>query len=103
MFISLVRRSASRLAQAGRLVGYGLPLVVVAVLLAASARAQEASAGPTAENYRQVIRTCKADYAKFCDATSATTASGRDQAICLKYQKQDLSLPCRTAVNAVSR
>jgi hypothetical protein len=88
---------------AGAFVRYGLASMVTTLALASAAAGQDAPKAPTDKDYRQVVRTCKADYAKFCDTAPTASASGRDQAICLKYQKQDLSLPCRTAVNAVSR
>lgn len=83
-------------------------LIVMAALGAVPAAAQEKPAAPpTAEAYRQVTRACRAEYASFCQSQSAVPVpapvSGRDQAICLKYHRQDLSLSCRNAVNAVSR
>jgi hypothetical protein len=50
-----------------------------------------------------VTRACKAENTAYCAARPGQSASGRDQVICLKYHRQDLSLQCRKAVSAVAR
>ncbi len=50
-----------------------------------------------------VTGACVADYARFCPGAEDRLASGREQALCLKYFKPDLSLGCRRAVTAFFR
>ena len=51
---------------------------------------------------RQVTTLCQPELARFCPELPPN-AIPRNQAICLKSYKTNLSLPCRHAVNAVTR
>ncbi len=50
-----------------------------------------------------VTGSCVADYLRFCPSAGDGPASGREEALCLKYFKPDLSLGCRRAVTAFFR
>jgi hypothetical protein len=69
----------------------------------ATAAAQDV-ASPAAKNaaYREMRMTCSADTARFCPAIGHVTATPRDQAMCLKTYRVDLSLACRKALAAVN-
>jgi hypothetical protein len=102
MFMSTAWRAVVQPGLVASRVWGAAALLLATLALAPPAAAQEPPATPTAQDYAQVTRACKTDYARFCEAKSDLPATGRDQAICLKYHRQDLSLPCRTAVSAVS-
>jgi hypothetical protein len=51
---------------------------------------------------RRVTTSCQPELARFCPALEPS-AIPRNQAICLKSYKTNLSLGCRHAVNAVTR
>ena len=102
MFMSTLRPAAVQPVQPSHRMRATAVLLLAVLAMAMPAAAQEQAEPPTAENYLQVTRACKTDFARFCDAKSDLPTTGRDQAICLKFHKQDLSLPCRTAVSAVS-
>jgi hypothetical protein len=50
-----------------------------------------------------IVTACTVDYPKFCPNPGNTVVSGRDQFICLKFFKADLSLGCRRAVLAAKQ
>jgi hypothetical protein len=60
------------------------------------------TAGPVIDNrtLRRVTTLCQPELARFCPALTPD-AIPRNQAICLKSYKTNLSLGCRHAVNAV--
>jgi hypothetical protein len=78
-------------------------LHAMAVLLALTlpAVAQQAAEPPKPNSERNVVRDCKADFARLCAPQPDKTVSGRNQATCLKQYKADLVPACRAAVNAV--
>jgi hypothetical protein len=51
---------------------------------------------------RRVANACRGETGRFCPELRAS-ATGRDEVICLKYHKNDLSLGCRGAINAATR
>jgi hypothetical protein len=51
--------------------------------------------------YRQVHMSCAADTLRFCPEISHVTAMPRDQVMCLKTYRVDLTLGCRSALAAV--
>ena len=61
--------------------------------------AQEASPQTVAK--RQIGKVCKAETARFCPALNEGTPTPRNQAICLRPYKMNLSLGCRNAVTTV--
>ncbi len=77
------------------------------VVMAVTAQAQNAAQAPgtvtNATKFANVVTACKFDYPRFCPASTSGTADGRDQVICLKYFKSDLSLGCRRAVVAANQ
>ena len=80
-------------------------MVLLAVSYAGAALAQDSGGRThriTGSQSRGVVSACKDDYARFCPAPASGLASGRDQAICLKFYKNDLTLQCRRAVIAAT-
>ena len=49
---------------------------------------------------KRVALACTGDYPRFCPASETGRVNGRDQFICLKYFKTDVSLNCRRALTA---
>lgn len=50
-----------------------------------------------------VALSCTEDYPRFCPDQGTSEITARDQLICLKPFKTDLSLPCRKAVTAATQ
>ena len=69
----------------------------------ATAAAQDV-VSPAAKNtaYREMHAACAADTTRFCPTIGQATAIPRDQAMCLKTYRVDLSLACRKALAAVN-
>ncbi len=71
-------------------------------LAGTAALGQEAQPGDKqAAAYREITAMCQADAERFCPAVDQSLASPRDQMMCLKTYRADLSLNCRKAVKAV--
>jgi hypothetical protein len=54
-----------------------------------------------AAEYQRVTQTCYRDVARFCPALDQAAATPRDQALCLKPFRLDLTRDCRAALAAV--
>ncbi len=52
---------------------------------------------------KSVPTSCVAEYAKYCTPPTVGRPSARDQVICLKSHRPDLSLGCRSAVTAATK
>ncbi len=76
-------------------------------VMAGSAQAQKSAKAPgevtSATKFANVVSSCTTDYPRFCPPSASGTVGGRDQVICLKYFKSNLSLGCRRAVVAASQ
>jgi hypothetical protein len=71
-------------------------------LTGAAVAAQDNGAAETkAAAYLQVHAACKTDTARFCPALGQATAIPREQVMCLKTYRVDLTRECRTALAAV--
>lgn len=80
-------------------------MALLAMSYAGTALAQDAGGRAhriTGSQSRNVVTACTDDYPRFCPAPANGSASGRDQAICLKFYKNDLTLRCRRAVIAAT-
>ncbi len=77
--------------------------LLIGIASCAAALAQEASASVESKTaaYRDVRTACERDTAKFCPAIAQATAIPRDQVMCLKTYRVDLSLNCRKALAKV--
>ena len=74
----------------------------VAIVLAAacvSARAQEPA--PEALAKRDIGKLCKRETVRYCPAFKGRTPTARNQAICLRPYKMNLSFGCRRAVSTI--
>ncbi len=86
----------------------GLAAAISLVFLLGTTRVQAAdgdpdTAGPSpGAALRQVSAVCAGEIARFCPELS-DPVSPRNQVICLKPFKSDLSLACRGTVNAAGR
>jgi len=74
----------------------------VGLLACNAAAAQDDSpADARGAAYRRVAKLCATDAARFCPVMDQASTFSRDQVLCLKMYRVDLSLPCRNAVAAV--
>ncbi len=80
--------------------GRAIGAVVAGLLVCTAAAAQEVTPEAAAA-YRRLGRSCAADAARFCPSVAQAPATPRDQAMCLKTYRFDLSLTCRSAMAAV--
>jgi hypothetical protein len=83
----------------GRLAGMAF---CIGILSCTTAMAQVSeTVDATTSAYRQVHLSCAADTVRFCPAINHATAMPRDQVMCLKIYRVDLTLGCRNALAAV--
>jgi hypothetical protein len=76
---------------------------VVGVLTCTAALGQNTEPGDQqAAAYHAITLLCQADAERFCPSVDQTQASPRDQMMCLKIYRADLTLNCRRAVKAVT-
>jgi hypothetical protein len=77
-------------------------IIGISFLTCAAAAAQDAGASNgKAAAYREVHTACKSDTARFCPEVGQATAIPREQVMCLKTYRVDLTRACRTALAAV--
>ena len=74
---------------------------VVAVLGHGTASAQ-APGDQRMQALRSVAAACASDTMRFCPAVDPQSSTPRDQVMCLKFFRADLSLGCRNAVSAAT-
>ncbi len=53
-----------------------------------------------AAKYRHVVQSCATEATSYCSVDDRSSNMGRNQTYCLKQHRPDLSLTCRSAVNA---
>jgi hypothetical protein len=74
----------------------------IGILSCTAAAARDSSSAETkATAYREVHTACKSDTARFCPEIDQVTAMPREQVMCLKTYRVDLTRDCRTALAAV--
>jgi hypothetical protein len=104
-----IRSIAARCGTAARV---GCCIAAMAFPVGAQAQADSSESPPAAipapvpkpqTMGRLVMSSCAADYARFCPGPADRLVNPREEVLCLKYFKSDLSLSCRRAVNAFSR
>jgi hypothetical protein len=83
----------------GRMAGMAFCIAILNCT-AAMAQVSETVDAKTAA-YRQVHMSCVADTARFCPAIDHVTAIPREQVMCLRIYRVDLTLGCRSALAAV--
>ena len=85
-----------------RIGAIGVGLLIVAACSGPAAAQDAAPAQRRSAAYRQTATACVPELARFCPPIDQSTALPRDQAMCLKLYRADLSLPCRNAVTAAT-
>jgi hypothetical protein len=85
----------------------GIGAIAVGLFLVASAGRPAIGQGDAAlptrsATYGQMAKVCAAELLRFCQPIAQATALERDQAMCLKLYRADLSPACRYAVVAAT-
>jgi len=85
-----------------RTIPAGAAAFFIGALACTAAVGQDTQPGDKqAAAYHEITALCQADAERFCPAVDQALASPRDQMMCLKIYRADLSLRCRQAVKAV--
>ena len=74
---------------------------VAIVLAAACVPARAQGLAPEALAKRDIGKLCKRETVRYCPAFKARTPTPRNQAICLRPYKMNLSFGCRRAVSTI--
>jgi hypothetical protein len=61
---------------------------------------EDAGQASRGARFTAVALACKVEYPRLCPGYEAGRVGGRDQYMCLKFFKPDLSLGCRRAITA---
>ncbi len=77
-------------------------MILLCPPLLGTATAQTVTAEPEqARVYRNLSAVCLGDTARLCPLADQTSHNPRDQFLCLKVFRADLTLPCRKVVDAL--